>query len=247
MFRNTRKWLGRGPAACRQDFGTGHGRSAATGADGLADGLVAGTPVATALGWRPVEAIMPGDPVLTFDRGMMPVHSVTRGAHWDRVSSCPRSLLPLSVPAGALGNADPLNVLPEQSLMIESDAGDDLFGDPFSLVKAADLEGFRGIERHVPDRSLDVVQLHFEQDEVVFVGSGALALCAGRRFVTVGDIMCTPQDGDCYGSLDSAQAAMLLDELRGDDALAQCLNSASQGGRDPGSGEAVASCPCYAA
>ena len=123
MFRTTKKWLGRGPAAYRQEMGGSFGHGASGIADGLADGLVAGTLVATLKGWRPVETINVGDLVLTFDRGLMPVRSITKGVHWDRPSSCPRPLLPLLVPKGVLGNNAVMTVLPEQSLMIESDAG----------------------------------------------------------------------------------------------------------------------------
>ena len=44
-------------------------------------GLVAGTRIATAMGWRAVEAIAVGDLVLTFDNGLQPVvaEAVMRG------------------------------------------------------------------------------------------------------------------------------------------------------------------------
>ncbi len=51
-----------------------------TVAYGLASGMVAGTKVATEMGWRRVEGILPGDKVLTFDCGLT-VHDAlaTRG------------------------------------------------------------------------------------------------------------------------------------------------------------------------
>ena len=45
-------------------------------------GLMAGTRVASNLGWRAVEALAPGDLVLTFDNGMQPIAEVRRSSIW---------------------------------------------------------------------------------------------------------------------------------------------------------------------
>lgn len=226
MFRLTKKWLGRGPVAYRQDMGGSFGYDDLTVPNAMADGLVGSMMVATALGWRRADKIQTGDLVLTFDRGLMPVQSITTGAHWNHATPCPGSLLPLLVPAGVLGNASAMMVLPETYLMIESDAGDELFGDPFSLVQAGDLEGFRGIERHVPGRVLDVVQLHFEQEEVVFVGSGALAMCAGQHIKSVEDMLFAASDSESYQSLGTDDVAALLAEMQNSDAASYRMDDA---------------------
>lgn len=140
-------------------------------------GLVAGTRVATAIGWRPVEAIVPGDTVLTFDDGLMPVTRVTRSILWSDPASCPRHLLPLHVPAGALGNQSEMMLLPEQPVMLESDTAEEVFGDPFALMPAQALEGLRGIVRFKPAERVEVVSLCFETDQVVFANIGALFFC----------------------------------------------------------------------
>ena len=153
--------------------------------NGMASGLVAGTLVATAMGWRSVDAIAKGDLVLTFDRGMQPVRHITRGRLWQADGSCPRSLWPLKVPAGALGNLKDMILLAEQSVLVESDTADILFEDPFAVLMASDLDGFRGIERIKPVEDFEVVQLQFDDDEVVFAASGALIYCPSLRVVNM--------------------------------------------------------------
>lgn len=141
-------------------------------------GFAAGTVVATHLGWRPVEALTVGDYVMTFDNGMQPITAVTRGAYWMQAGDCPDHLLPIQLPAGVLGNDRAMTVLPEQSVMVESDAAEDLLGDPFALIPAEALIGFRGIDRMRPWQAFDVVTLHFDQDQVVYADGGALIYCA---------------------------------------------------------------------
>lgn len=144
------------------------------GMPGAASGLVAGTRVATRMGWRPVEAIAVGDEVLTFDHGLQTVIEVRREAVWTGTTACPQHLWPLVVPANALGNLKETSLLPEQHVLVESDAADDFLGDPFAMLPAAALEGFRGIRREEPADMIEVVTIHFRRDEVVFANIGAL-------------------------------------------------------------------------
>lgn len=151
------------------------------GAVGARSGLMTGTRVATALGWRAVEAVSEGDLVLTFDAGLQRVTKITRQAIWNGAGSCPQRFWPLHVPAGALGNRGDLHLMPEQYVMVESDAGEELFGDPFSLIMAHVLEGMNGIEAIRPDHGLkdgpEAIVLHFETDQVIFAESGVLFYC----------------------------------------------------------------------
>ncbi|MCP3970532.1 MAG: hypothetical protein GY717_09500 [Rhodobacteraceae bacterium] len=196
---------------------------------GLASGMVTGTRVATAMGWRPVEAIAEGDLVLTFDRGLQPVRTVIRGSHWDAASACPQTLWPLCVPAGTLGNRQALLLLPEQPVMIESDMADMLFGEPFPLIAAAELDGFRGIQRVHPGPGLGVVQLQFDQDEVVFAADGAMLLCAGQCAVEMAALAHGPAH-DGYETLSGVEVEMLVDCLHSDVAFS---SSWSQGAGAP--------------
>lgn len=141
---------------------------------GMAAGMAAGTRVAGPRGWCAIEDVAVGDYVLTFDGGMQIVTGITHGVLWAGQAACPEALWPLRVPVGALGNLQEMYLLPEQSVMIESDTAEVKMGDPFALLPAASLEGFCGIERVYPREEIQVFILHFEQDEVVFANIGAL-------------------------------------------------------------------------
>ncbi len=143
--------------------------------DARTSGLVAGTKIATKSGWTPVENVQVGQTVLTFDRGLQTVVSVTRNvllANGRDIDS-----FPMTVPAGALGNLEAMKILPHQPVMIESDMAEDMTGDPFALIPASALGGVRGITQDRPQQSIEVIQLHFAQDEIVFANIGALFLC----------------------------------------------------------------------
>ncbi|MCF6444003.1 Hint domain-containing protein [Nereida sp. MMG025] len=148
-------------------------------------GLVGGTKVATPTGWRVVEGVVAGDKVLTFDGGMQTVIEVRRRVLWSGARPCPDHMWPMLVPAGALGNREDMWMAPEQHVLLESDTAEQVFGDPFALIPAAALEGFRGIQRSFPHEKIDVIELVFAQDEVVFANSGALFFCPrGTDFVS---------------------------------------------------------------
>ena len=219
MFGLKAKLFGGEPRAYRQEIGGSWGGYSNGRSTGLASGLTDETTVATALGWRPANAIAVGDLVLTFDRGLQPVKAITRGVQWDSSSDCPRSLWPLKVPVGVLGNKQEMTLLPEQCVMIESDTGDMLFADPFSLIPAADLEGYRGIHRMRPTRQFDVIQLHFDDDEVVFTNDGALALCPSLLVINMAELMAECPDSMPYTPLTAAETSLLLRCLSDEDAL----------------------------
>lgn len=218
MFGLKKTLSGGTSAAYRQEIGgTWNGYKKTQ--SGMASGLVAGTEVATVMGWRPVEAIAEGDLVLTFDRGLQAVRKVTRGALWASEQPCPKSLWPLHVPEGAIGNLDEMTLLPEQSVLVESDTADLLFDDPFALISASDLEGLRGIERVVPFGDVDVIQLQFESDEVIFAGSGALIYCPMLNVVSISDLIAARVPRNRYMSLSRDEAADLVDCLQEEDAM----------------------------
>jgi len=143
----------------------------------LASGFVAGTQVATQTGWCDVADVVTGDLVLTFDGGMQTVTSIDRKAFTTGGEFAPGDAWPLLVPAGALGNRDEMTLLSQQLVVIEADAAEEVFGDPFATVPALALEGYRGITRIPPEKEIVLVTLGFSQDEVVFANAGALVLC----------------------------------------------------------------------
>lgn len=145
--------------------------------NGAASGIVAGTRIATAMGWRPVEAIAVGDMVMTFDSGLRPVVDVKRTQLWLGHGRCPDHRKPLAVPVGALGNKTPMLLLPEQNMMVESDMAEAIYGDPFAVIPASALEGYRGIDRITPHRPIDVIVLEFEEEEIVYANGSGMVHC----------------------------------------------------------------------
>ncbi|WP_186312268.1 Hint domain-containing protein [Cereibacter sediminicola] len=141
----------------------------------LVEGFLGATPIATPEGWRPAESLQTGDAVLTFAGPPQPIrraqHSRVHPADW------PRRLAPLRVPVGALENHEELLLLSGQQVLLQCDQAESQFGEPFALVPAAALEGFRGIVRaRVPGRPL-AVTLNFAQEELVYAAGAALLRC----------------------------------------------------------------------
>jgi hypothetical protein len=137
-----------------------------------ATGILVGTSIATSFGWRPIEAICCGDMVLTFDHGFRSVVGVRRVLLWDGRGECPKALRPIRIDANLLDNTQDVDVLPEQGIMVESDAAVDYRGDPFAVLMPRSMEayGFADIvEQSLP---IEAVVLEFEDDEVVYGQSG---------------------------------------------------------------------------
>lgn len=140
-------------------------------------GLAAGTRVATAIGWRAVETIQAGDAVLTFDNGMQTVRDVRRITFRSDPAQHGAHMQPVLVPVGALGNRVPMILLPEQGVLVESDAASDAMGDPFALVPAHTLAGYRGIHADHQPREITVITICFEKPQVIYAESGTLVYC----------------------------------------------------------------------
>ena len=145
----------------------------------LSHGLMVGTRVASNLGWRAIDALAVGDKVLTFDHGLQEVMDIRRAHVWLDAPDTVEALWPIVVPADALGNREDLTLLPDQGVMVESDAALDLLGDPFAIVTAHSLVGFRGIHRRQPKQRVELVAVYFKHDEVIFAEGGALIHCPG--------------------------------------------------------------------
>lgn len=152
------------PGALLPDFG------------GLAEGLLPGRLIATQKGWRKVETLVPGDMVLTFDHGMRPLRTVLatpiepdpRGTGMARA---------LHVPKGAIGNRRAITLLPSQLVLLDCAYAEARFGDPFMLVPAACLEGYKGIARIRLASGLKSYMLAFSCAEIVHADGSALLSC----------------------------------------------------------------------
>lgn len=179
--------------------------------DALAEhGLMIGTRVASNLGWRSVEALRPGDQVLTFDHGMQTVTDIRRTMLFADATSVPAHLMPVTVPAGTLGNRNPMYLLPEQGVLVESDAAIDAYGDPFAIVPAAALAGFRGIHRAQTPAQIEIITIGFAQPQVIYVDGGALLFCPQTRM-------------ELADMLDPASAAYAMLSMDEAETLVDCM------------------------
>jgi len=171
-------------------------------------GLMAGTRVASNLGWRAVEALAPGDLVLTFDNGMQPIAEVRRSSIWLDAPDTQSNFWPVIVPAGALGNRTELTLLAEQGVLVESDAAQDMYGDPFAIVAATALDGVRGIHRAPPMQQIELITVTFAEEQVVYAEGGALIHCPATS-VTLDRFLDT--NIPCYEILDRSNAAFVVE------------------------------------
>ncbi|WP_299146151.1 Hint domain-containing protein [uncultured Tateyamaria sp.] len=178
-------------------------------------GLLSGTRLATALGWRPVEALTAGDLVLTFDHGLQPLVEVRRDTFWVAEMMAPATFASIMVPAGALGNGQPLELLPDQGVLVETEAACDAHGDPFAVVPAAALVGFRGIERVAPRAQVEVITLVFADDQVAYAEGGGLVHCP-RATMSLAQL---GQTGNDYDVIPARDAAFLVACMAAEDRL----------------------------
>lgn len=139
-------------------------------------GLISGTRIGSAMGWRAVEALAPGDLVLTFDNGLQPLVEVRRETYCltDMMANNTATVI---VPAGAMGNAVDVELLAGQGVLIESEAACDALGDPFAVIKAKALHGFRGIHCCPPAPQIEVITLVFASEQVIYAEGGILLHC----------------------------------------------------------------------
>ena len=177
-------------------------------------GFVSGTHVASNLGWRAVEALSVGDKVLTFDHGMQTIVDIQRETLFAPEHALSPAQCPVLVPEGALNNRRDLWLMPDQGMLVESDAAIDVMGDPFAVVPARALKGFRGIRSvHSTDR-LEITTLAFANDEVIYVEGGMLGYCPRpRNFLTD----TSEPKADLYEVLDLRASRFLVECLIDED------------------------------
>lgn len=178
-------------------------------AGGRASGLIAGSDVATPKGWCPVDKISAGDQVLTFDSGVQKVRATKTHHLWTRDVPCPKKFWPLFVPAGALGNLEETLLLPDQKVMIESDAAEMLHGERFPLIPALALLGWRGIRRIIPAMPVQIVAMQLDIEQVVLTNIGVQVLCKGVEK----PCSLAKESGIAYQALDLHQATALVEFL----------------------------------
>ena len=157
-----------------------------------------GTLILTLRGARPVEALKPGDRVLTRDSGYLPLRWVGRRHLGRDLLAADPALRPVLIRAGALGAGLPardMMVSRQHRMLVRGPRAELLFGEGEVLVRALHLLGLPGIEEA---DVAEVTYLHilFDRHEIV-MADGAWT----ESF----------QPGDhALGGLDADQRAELL-------------------------------------
>lgn len=187
-----------------------------------AGGILSGTPIATPSGWRQVETLLPDDAVLTFEAGPQPLTEVELLPFDAEIGLSPHPYWPLHVPVWALDNRADLMLLPETAVLIESDAADDLYGDPFALIPATALIGFHGIDVCRPPDTAQVVRLGFATDQIIYAARGVLLSCPALH-LDLGAATAKPE----YPMLSEPQARALVSCLMAED-IGAALRRAGQ-------------------
>lgn len=133
--------------------------------------LTAGTDVLTPLGRRKIEALRPGDLVLTCDHGAQPLRWIgARRLTRAEFEKDPRHL-PIRIRAGALGHETPradLLVSPQHRVLLSSPIAQRMFDSREVLVAAKKLLGMPGIEVVEDCEEITYMHLLFDEHEVIF-------------------------------------------------------------------------------
>lgn len=134
-------------------------------------GLGLTTPVATPEGWRPAGEIAPGDQLLTVDGGPAAVVELAR------MDLAPRDRA-VRVPPWALGNRRGVCLAPGQGVLIHEPLAEELYDDPFAVLPAAALVGWRGIAA-LPHGTVPMVLPRFRAPQVIYAARELMVACPG--------------------------------------------------------------------
>lgn len=130
--------------------------------------FAAGTLVDTPDGARPVEALRPGDLVLTLDDGPQPLRWVGRRRLGLADLLAEPSLVPVEIGPGALGPGLPntaITVSPQHRILLQGGRCELYLGEAEALAPAVHLTGLAGIGR--PLRPVTYVHLMFDRHQIV--------------------------------------------------------------------------------
>ncbi|MEO1733119.1 MAG: Hint domain-containing protein [Pseudomonadota bacterium] len=129
--------------------------------------FVKGTCLDTARGYVPVEAIVPGDLVLTRDKGFLPVCAVGAFRPSGFQIRQNTDLEPVVFPAGTLGNTRALYLSAAHRVMPNGISAELMFGSPEVLVTGRQCLGSRGVAVVPVPPGLVYYHLLLETHEIV--------------------------------------------------------------------------------
>lgn len=124
--------------------------------------FVAGTRIRTPNGDVPVEALRPGDLVLTLDEGPQPMRWIGL-----RKVAATGQMAPIRIRAGTFGAHTSLMVSPQHRILVRDSLAEFLFGEAEVLVAAKDLVNGWSVTR-CEGGEVTYVHLMFDRHQVVF-------------------------------------------------------------------------------
>ncbi len=129
-----------------------------------------GTQILTGRGAVAVEALVPGDLVVTRDNGLQPLRWVgSRKLSYAELLARPE-MQPVRIAAGALAGAGPdrtMLVSPQHRVLVEGARAEMYFGESEVLVPARHLTGLAEVTRALPAEGVTYVHILFDRHEIV--------------------------------------------------------------------------------
>jgi hypothetical protein len=134
--------------------------------------FAAGTSLATPAGQRPVEALAPGDLVLTRDNGPQPVRWIggRRVTAGEIARATKVRLAPVRIRRGAFGSGRPrrdLLVSPQHRILVTGWRAELHFGEAEVLVAACHLVDGEAVTVEPPGRGVTYLHIMFDRHEIV--------------------------------------------------------------------------------
>ncbi|NJS38446.1 MAG: hypothetical protein HC783_04830 [Rhodobacteraceae bacterium] len=128
-----------------------------------------GVMILTDRGEVPVEALVPGDLVMTRDNGLQPVRWVGRRDLGLLDLMADPDLQPIEIATGALANGPDrvLRVSPQHRVLVEGARAELMFGEAEVLVAAKHLLGQAGVTRVLPLEGVAYIHILFDRHEIV--------------------------------------------------------------------------------
>ena len=141
----------------------------------IARGVYGSTKVATPTGWRCAASLTVGDCVLTVANGAQLIRQI------DTVSVEPDhgQLWSMHLPARSFGAIAAHSLPPHQPLLIEPDQALPFCGEPFALIPALALNGWRGAAPFMADAPEQPLVLRFDKPDMIYAGPGLILGCPG--------------------------------------------------------------------
>ncbi|MEM6636007.1 MAG: Hint domain-containing protein [Pseudomonadota bacterium] len=190
--------------------------------------FAAGTPILTPDGETAVEDLLPGDLVVTADRGPQPIRRVEGAVVPPDRQARSASLLPVKISAGALAPGVPardLVVSRQHRILLDGPAASLYFGESEVLVAAMHLAELPGIELLTePVQGLEYFHILLDQHEILtaagapaeslFLGDQALRALGSDSLQELAEIFPDPPGGRAGGFGTAARKILSGKEAR---------------------------------